>query len=108
MRVRRDGQKFWKGIKKTRPKSPAAPIIDLAVWKAHFEGVFNAEKRLNEVDKPEVDEKYIHELDGAITKEEIQKAIVDLRPGKAAGRDDICGEFETITRNSFIFLGKIV
>ena len=92
-----DGGKFWREIKELKTNVKPNPSIEIEIWKDHFEKIFNnidnSKERGTTEKNTNKDMVCIESLDKQITRDEIKESIQALKSGKAAGIDEISGEF---------------
>ena len=100
LQERKNGKKFWAIIKKARNTKSIQPNISIEDWTNHFRQLLSGEKNENSEENQfrdsngtEDKEMLINELDKDISENEIRYAINDIKLGKSAGYDSICGEF---------------
>jgi len=119
---KRDSKKFWNTVRTARQKRKRQPNIDINVWQDHFQKVLggdtdNALRKANttstdgsvtdETDT-NLEDNFNPFLDNPVTEDEVRDAIKNLKPGKASGLDDICGEFLKYASNMVVpFLTRL-
>ena len=101
IREKKNGKKFWGLIKKMKRKKNYQPDITISDWKDYFQNLL--ESTSEEIPTTKIRKNYQmndpssivndSELDKEISKQEIQEAINNIKYGKSAGADQICGEF---------------
>lgn len=90
-----NSKKFWRTIKGDNKK---VDNIDID-FHEHFKNLAKKDTPLSELGRAEVQNLFdrgdltVDDLDREITKEELEKAIKELKRDKAAGHDDIVNEF---------------
>lgn len=87
--------KFWDTVKKARSKKKIQPNIDIGNWQQHFQNVYSGgnESTCDNFVEPCSADVSIPQLDKPIGEDEVREAIRNLKLGKAAGLDNVCGEF---------------
>ena len=95
----RDSTGFWSIIKGLKPNKQSIPDINLKDWEEHFREVLNPAHLNDVIDNPtNIDhtrdrEIIVVELDRDFEKEEVLRAIHNLKAKKAAGDDGVIPEF---------------
>lgn len=115
--LRNNGKMFWKEIRQLSGKRKSEVCKDITndQWLDHFQKLFNANRggfqnRLLQIDESETNNngQTCHELNQCITKEEVNKAIRNLKNGKACGVDEISAEMLKTANDSIVsFLTKL-
>ena len=89
-----DPKKFWEIISKMRDWGSTKPDPSSAIppdqWKEHFTKLLNTDKREEFVVPEGIP---LHEMDGCITKKELESALAKAKDGKAFGPDLIIMEY---------------
>jgi hypothetical protein len=97
-----DPKQFWQEISKMNRKPvQARNNITVDDWHKHFKSVLDKEVSEHEECNAEI-EHYVQDLDGPITKDEIEIAIKRLKTGKSAGPDGMIAEFFKYSGNNII------
>ena len=82
---------FWKELKSLggEKRSSVSDKIDISEWYDHFKSIlghtFNETADKSNVQDNDVAEEADHVLNQEITVDEVQKAVTNLKPGKACG-----------------------
>ena len=89
-----DTHSFWKEVKRDNKKKQAPDII----FFYHFKNLAGRESRVGEEGREEIRNQpgrvvFCERLDAPISMTELNKAISQLKNGKAAGEDNILNEF---------------
>jgi len=91
--------KFWRTIKNTRTQKRIQANIDMNSWYEHFKAVLS-EGKVDIENETNIEESasaendvHVPQLDDPISEEEVRRALRNLKHGKAAGLDQVCGEF---------------
>ena len=92
MATLKNSKEFWATIRRAARRTPPQPVIEINVWKNHFENLFkgNAACRIVVPSNAEVIENSA--LDAQISTAEVKAAINSIKTGKAPGLDGIPGE----------------
>ena len=89
---------FWKELKSLggEKRSSVSDKIDISEWYDHFKRIlghtFNETADQSNVQENDVAEEADHFLNQEITADEVQKAVTNLKPGKACGLDNVLAE----------------
>lgn len=133
---KRNGTKFWDTVRNARQKRKKHVDIGIDEWMNHFREVLNeavTQPQAHEADTTNesnfqsqahetetggssehetepsnnAESSFIPEMDDPISEQEVRDAIRNLKNGKAAGIDEICGEFLKYSENLILpFLTK--
>ena len=95
-----------------RKKSNATDRIDINVWYDHFKNILGhtANETVDEsnVQEQDVSEETSHSLNQEISVDEVQKAVTNLKSGKACGLDHIHAEIlKTGGKDVILFMTKL-
>ena len=95
-----------------RKKSNASDRIDINVWYDHFKSILghtaNETVEESNVQKQDVSEETNHSLNQEISVDEVQKAVANLKSGKACGLDHIHAEMlKTGGKDVILFMTKL-
>ena len=100
-----DPKKFWDTIKKMNnwgeKKTDPCDDIDVKTWVSYFEKLLNDKNSHHVVDVLGGRRTFEPILDSMITLKELRDAIGNLKSGKAAGPDEINGEYLKIFGQTF-------
>ena len=103
---------FWKELKSLRGKKKrnnASDKVDINVWYDHFKSILGhtANDSVDEsnVREQDVSEETNHFLNLEISLDEVQKAVTNLKSGKACDLDHI--HADTLTLNAGVLEGKV-
>ena len=89
---------FWKELKSLwgEKRRNVSDKIDISEWHDHFKSIFghtfNETADQSNVRGNDVTEEADHFLNQEITVDEVQKAVTNLKPGKACGLDNVLAE----------------
>ena len=95
-----------------RKKSNASDRIDINVWYDHFKSILGhtANETVDEsnVQEQDASEETNHSLNQEISVDEVQKAVANLKSGKACGLDRIHAEIlKTGGKDVILFMTKL-
>lgn len=108
LRHEHDAKAFWNTVKQyTKPKTFVSSNISAQDWVNHFKAELNPGEPMTrpewEINDEENEDK-IDIIDEPFTSEEVYQAIVELKNGKAAGRDGILAEMIKGVQNTVVAL----
>ena len=89
---------FWKELKSLggEKRSSVSDKIDISGWYDHFKSIlghtFNETADPSNVQENDVAEEADHFLNQEITVDEVQKAVTNIKPGKACGLDNVLAD----------------
>ena len=109
----KDSKKFWSTIKRISARRTPPPNITKERWQNHFTNLLNPQKVSTPTirdDTPEAEELIEDpDLDEEITRDEVKRAIDNLKKEKATGLDNISAELLQTAGNRILpFITKLM